>query len=97
RRQGDVRARGFIQVIEDHLAVEQHLVINQAEAVALEDLRLIMEPMASTGAEPIGSMGNDTPLAVLSPGTTGVMIGFPNWPETPIRPILSFLFAPGEA
>jgi hypothetical protein len=36
-------------------------------------------------------------LAVLSPGTTGVMIGFPNWPETPIRPILSFLFAPGEA
>ena len=32
----------------------------------LEDLRLIMEPMAATGGEPIGSMGNDTPLAVLS-------------------------------
>ena len=33
---------------------------------SLEDLRLIMEPMAETGSEPIGSMGNDTPLAVLS-------------------------------
>ena len=32
----------------------------------LEDLRMIMEPMAETGSEPIGSMGNDTPLAVLS-------------------------------
>ena len=32
----------------------------------LEDLRMIMEPMAATGAEPVGSMGNDAPLAVLS-------------------------------
>ena len=31
-----------------------------------EDLRMIMEPMAVTGAEPVGSMGNDAPLAVLS-------------------------------
>ena len=31
-----------------------------------EELRLIVGPMASTGAEPIGSMGSDTPLAVLS-------------------------------
>ena len=31
-----------------------------------EELRLIIEPMARTGAEPIGSMGTDTPLAVLS-------------------------------
>jgi len=31
-----------------------------------EDLKLILEPMARTGAEPIGSMGTDTPLAVLS-------------------------------
>ena len=33
---------------------------------SLEDLRIIMEPMALNGAEPIGSMGNDAPLAVLS-------------------------------
>lgn len=31
-----------------------------------EDLELILKPMAATGSEPIGSMGNDTPLPVLS-------------------------------
>jgi glutamate synthase (NADPH/NADH) large chain len=31
-----------------------------------EELRLILSPMARTGAEPIGSMGTDTPVAVLS-------------------------------
>ena len=31
-----------------------------------EELRMILEPMAVGGAEAIGSMGNDTPLAVLS-------------------------------
>jgi glutamate synthase (NADPH) large chain len=31
-----------------------------------EELRVLLAPMASSGAEPIGSMGNDMPLAVLS-------------------------------
>ena len=31
-----------------------------------EDVRLLVNPMAEEGAEPVGSMGNDTPLAVLS-------------------------------
>jgi len=31
-----------------------------------EELRLLIEPMATTGSEPIGSMGTDTPLAILS-------------------------------
>ena len=31
-----------------------------------EDLRLLMAPMAATGAEAVGSMGTDTPLACLS-------------------------------
>ncbi|HEY0726155.1 MAG TPA: glutamate synthase central domain-containing protein, partial [Pyrinomonadaceae bacterium] len=31
-----------------------------------EELRLLLEPMAATGNEPIGSMGTDTPLAILS-------------------------------
>jgi glutamate synthase (NADPH/NADH) large chain len=31
-----------------------------------EELRIILSPMAKTGAEPIGSMGTDTPVAVLS-------------------------------
>ena len=32
----------------------------------LEHVRLILKPMAETGNEPLGSMGNDTPLACLS-------------------------------
>ena len=31
-----------------------------------EDLKVILEPMAKNGEEPIGSMGSDTPLACLS-------------------------------
>jgi glutamate synthase domain-containing protein 2/glutamate synthase domain-containing protein 1/glutamate synthase domain-containing protein 3 len=31
-----------------------------------EDLRILLTPMASSGAEPLGSMGTDTPTAVLS-------------------------------
>ncbi len=31
-----------------------------------EDMKMILEPMASKGEEPIGSMGTDTPLACLS-------------------------------
>ncbi|GAC1436832.1 MAG: glutamate synthase large subunit [Terriglobales bacterium] len=31
-----------------------------------EDLKMILEPMATRGEEPIGSMGTDTPLACLS-------------------------------
>jgi glutamate synthase domain-containing protein 1 len=31
-----------------------------------EELRMILAPMALNGQEPVGSMGNDTPLAVLS-------------------------------
>ena len=38
----------------------------QAFAYTQEDLKFIMSPMAANGEEPIGSMGNDSPLAVLS-------------------------------
>ena len=38
----------------------------QVFGYTLEDLRMIMEPMAVTGTEPVGSMGNDAALAVLS-------------------------------
>ena len=31
-----------------------------------EDMTILLEPMATAGTEPVGSMGNDTPLAVLS-------------------------------
>jgi glutamate synthase domain-containing protein 2/glutamate synthase domain-containing protein 1/glutamate synthase domain-containing protein 3 len=38
----------------------------QAFGYSQEDLEILMEPMATTGAEAVGSMGNDIPLAVLS-------------------------------
>ena len=38
----------------------------QAFAYTQEDIKLILAPMATNGEEPTGSMGNDSPLAVLS-------------------------------
>jgi glutamate synthase (ferredoxin) len=38
----------------------------QAFGYTAEDLKILMAPMAAEGNEPIGSMGTDTPLAVLS-------------------------------
>src|SRR5271165_7256031 len=38
----------------------------QAFGYTLEDLQFFLEPMAQEGDDPVGSMGTDTPLAVLS-------------------------------
>ncbi|MDO9215685.1 MAG: glutamate synthase-related protein, partial [Lacisediminimonas sp.] len=38
----------------------------QAFGYTQEDLKFLMSPMAITGDEPVGSMGNDSPLAVMS-------------------------------
>ena len=38
----------------------------QAFAYTQEDVKFLITPMAEVGEEPIGSMGNDSPLAVLS-------------------------------
>ncbi len=50
-------------VHEAHGAVIQH---QQCFGYTYEELRLLMDPMARSGVEAIGSMGTDTPLAVLS-------------------------------
>ena len=47
----------------DHDTVLQR---QQAFGYTFEDLRILMSPMARDGVEAIGSMGTDTPLAVLS-------------------------------
>ena len=47
----------------DHDTVLQR---QQAFGYTFEDLRIIMGPMARDGVEAVGSMGTDTPLAVLS-------------------------------
>src|SRR5579863_255189 len=47
----------------DHVTIRQR---QQAFGYTIEDLKMLMTPMAVTGEEPVGSMGTDTPLAVLS-------------------------------
>ncbi|MDC4226326.1 MAG: hypothetical protein MPW15_19255 [Candidatus Manganitrophus sp.] len=47
----------------DHITLLQR---QQAFGYTQEDLKLLLTPMAVNGEEPIGSMGTDTPLAVLS-------------------------------
>ena len=47
----------------DHEAVLRR---QQAFGYTFEDLRMLMVPMARDGVEAVGSMGTDTPLAVLS-------------------------------
>ncbi len=52
-----------------HLPEPDHDTIlqrQQAFGYTFEDLRILMSPMARDGVEAIGSMGTDTPLAVLS-------------------------------
>ena len=52
-----------------HLPESSHesvLQRQQAFGYTFEDLRILMAPMARDGVEAVGSMGTDTPLAVLS-------------------------------
>jgi glutamate synthase (ferredoxin) len=52
-----------------HVAEPTHNTVlqrQQAFGYTFEDLRLIMSPMARDGVDAVGSMGCDTPLAVLS-------------------------------
>jgi glutamate synthase (NADPH/NADH) large chain len=52
---------------EERLFAREELVRRQAAAgMSLEDLELILAPMVEEGKEAVGSMGDDTPLAVLS-------------------------------
>ena len=48
---------------------ESHMDTVRAQQIfgyTTEELKVLIAPMAKTGAEPIGSMGTDTPIAVLS-------------------------------
>ncbi|WP_130798133.1 glutamate synthase large subunit [Streptomyces otsuchiensis] len=57
-----------------HLPEREHIVHTHASVTRRqqtfgyteEELRVLLAPMARTGAEPIGSMGTDTPIAALS-------------------------------
>jgi glutamate synthase domain-containing protein 2/glutamate synthase domain-containing protein 1/glutamate synthase domain-containing protein 3 len=63
------------QVTLDHLPEPVRVIASNPETLlrrqraygySEEDLRILLGPMATTGAEPTGSMGNDVPLACLS-------------------------------
>ncbi|HTY29206.1 MAG TPA: glutamate synthase central domain-containing protein, partial [Mycobacterium sp.] len=51
-----------------YIRMPHHRVVlrQQAFGYTYEELNLLVAPMARTGAEPLGSMGTDTPIAVLS-------------------------------
>ncbi len=53
---------------EEFHGVDHHTVLQRQKAFGYtyEDLRMIIGPMGEAGVEPIGSMGNDAPLAVIS-------------------------------
>ncbi|KPU42807.1 ferredoxin-dependent glutamate synthase 1 [Oxobacter pfennigii] len=61
-------------VLDDYPAVPEDVQINPerlkekqaAFGYSLEDVNILIKSMARDGKEPVGSMGNDTPLAVLS-------------------------------
>ncbi len=58
----------------DELPEREHVVFSHSSVLRRqqvfgythEEMKLIIAPMAKAGAEPIGSMGTDTPIAVLS-------------------------------
>jgi glutamate synthase (ferredoxin) len=50
-------------ILPDHETVLRR---QEAFGYTLEDVRMLVTPMANSGTEPIGSMGTDIPLAVLS-------------------------------
>ncbi|WP_327148943.1 glutamate synthase large subunit [Nocardia sp. NBC_01329] len=49
-----------------HMSHDRVLIRQQIFGYSLEELNLLISPMAKTGAEALGSMGTDTPIAVLS-------------------------------
>src|SRR5690606_37688115 len=64
--------QGMVEL--DDLPAREHVVFShdsvlrrqQMFGYTHEELKVIVAPMARAGSEPIGSMGTDTPLAVLS-------------------------------
>jgi len=52
--------------IAHHISSERLRALQLATALTHEDIESILHPMAADGKEAIGSMGDDTPMAVLS-------------------------------
>ncbi|MBB4685079.1 glutamate synthase large subunit [Amycolatopsis jiangsuensis] len=69
---GDWLHAGLLKLAElpdrDHVVQSHDSVLRRQLAFGYteEELKILLAPMAANGAEPIGSMGSDTPVAVLS-------------------------------
>ena len=68
--EGDAAGQAALGVESTHTAVGTTapalLDLQQAFGMTQEDIKFLLAPMAQAGEEAIGSMGNDSPLAVLS-------------------------------
>ena len=62
------RARGAADGSSDAAPISNLALLDRQQAFGYtqEDLKLLMTPMATTGEEAVGSMGNDTPISALS-------------------------------
>ena len=65
-------ANGLVELKElperEHVVFSHQSVLRRQQVFGYthEELKIIIAPMAKSGAEPLGSMGTDTPIAVLS-------------------------------
>lgn len=57
---------GILKDAEHHMAAEDVFKLQKLYGYTREELEMIIKPMAEDGKEPIGSMGNDAALAILS-------------------------------
>ncbi len=63
---------GLVELIDlperEHIVFSHTSVLRRQQVFGYthEELKIILAPMARAGAEPIGSMGTDTPIAILS-------------------------------
>lgn len=69
---GDWLHAGMVKLVDlparEHIVYPHSSVVRRQRAFGYteEELRIIVTPMARTGAEPLGSMGTDSPIAALS-------------------------------
>ena len=61
-----IELSGGITSTESDLTGENLLNVQKVYGYTEEEIRMLLTPMGNTAYEPIGSMGNDAPLAVLS-------------------------------
>jgi len=62
-----IELRGLFDASREQKTDEATLVRRQREfGYTREELEVVLKPMAADGQEPLGSMGTDTPLAILS-------------------------------